>query len=135
MVLEPGPCSTVSLVLAPTCMSEERRAKLMLERIPPNSRQKLYLILVFASLNLLFLGIWQTGPVIVQPDAPLGLASYLPALYWIGLALIVLVSVLAFLDREVERDAVFITILIALGLFLYGIRVFLYECAQDTDSY
>jgi hypothetical protein len=84
---------------------------------------------------LLFISVRQVYPVIVEPAAPLGLASYLPPAYWIGLALIVAVSIVSFLDRELKRDAVFILILLVMGLFLFGIRVFVYECAQDTDSY
>jgi hypothetical protein len=106
-----------------------------MDRLAPNLRQKVYLILVFVSLVLLFISIWQVKPVIVAPEAPLGLVSYLTPVYWIGLALIVAASILAFLDRGLKKDAIFILILLALGLFLFGIRVFLYECAQDSDSY
>jgi hypothetical protein len=104
-------------------------------KLAPSSRQMIYLILVFVSLILLIYSIWQVYPVIVEPKASLGLASCLAPAYWIGLTLATAVSILAFLDREVKKDAIFILILLVLGLFLFGIRAFLYECAQDTDSY
>lgn len=100
-----------------------------------NERQKIYLILAFTSLILLFLAIWQVRLVIVESSAPLGPVSYLPVTYWIGFALIIITAVIAVLDKELKKDTIFIIILVILGLFLFGIRVFLYECAQDTDSY
>lgn len=99
------------------------------------SRQKIYLILVFVSLILLFYSAWQVKPVIVEAEAPLGLASYLAPSYWIGLALLVVTSTFAFLDRRLKKDAIFITILVALGLFLLGITVFVYENAVDPTAY
>lgn len=103
--------------------------------LPLHLRQKIYLIIVFVSLILLFYSIWQVKPVYVEPEAPLGLISYLTPGYWLGLALIVVTSIFAFLDRELKKDAIFILILIALGLFLLGIRVFVEENALDGDSY
>jgi len=105
------------------------------KRLSLRSRQKIYLIIVFVSLILLFYSAWQVGPVYVEPEAPLGLVSYLSPAYWAGLALVVVTSILAFLDRELKKDAIFIVILIALGLFLLGIRVFVEENALDSDSY
>jgi len=98
-------------------------------------RQIVYLLILFTSLILLFYGIWQVRPIIVAVEAPLGLASYLHIAYWIGLALVVLVSVFAFLDQALKKDALFILILLTLGLFLLGIRVFVEENALDADSY
>ncbi len=51
----------------------------MMDRLAPDLRQKIYLILVFTSLIFLFYSAWQVRPVIVEVEAPLGLASYLPA--------------------------------------------------------
>lgn len=100
-----------------------------------SSRQKIYLILVFVSLSLLFYSAWQVRPVIVEVEAPLGLASYFAPGYWVGLALLVITSIFAFLDRELKKDAIFIVILVALGLFLQGITVFVYENAVDPTAY
>ncbi|MFC1904361.1 hypothetical protein ACFLXT_01135, partial [Chloroflexota bacterium] len=55
--------------------------------------------------------------------------------YWIGLGLLVLDSILAFLDRELKKDAVFLLLLITLGLFLYGIVIFAYANTRIPDSY
>lgn len=103
--------------------------------LPLQLRQKIYLIIVFVSLILLFYSAGQVKPVYVEPEAPLGLMSYLTLGYWVGLALIVMTSIFAFLDRELKKDAIFILIMIALGLFLLGIRVFVEENALDGDSY
>lgn len=78
------------------------------------SRQKIYLILVFVSLILLFYSVWQVSPVIVEAKAPLWLASYLSLGYWTGLALLVATSIFAFLDHELKKDAIYIIILMAL---------------------
>lgn len=103
--------------------------------LTPELRQKIYLTLAFASLIFLFLGIWQVKPVVVDVHAPLGLASYLTPLYWVGLAIIVLDSILVFLDKEVRRDAVFLTILIVVGLFVFGTEVFIYANPLDPSVY
>ena len=92
--------------------------------LPLASRQKIYITLVFVSLFLLFYSVWQVYPVIVEEEALLGLASYLPPCYWIGLALLVLTSIFAFLDSELKKDAIFILLLLALGVFLFGVKVF-----------
>ena len=105
------------------------------EYLTLDSRPKIYLILVFVSLILLFYSVWQVKPVIVSPYDPLGLASHLPPYYWIGLALIVATSIFAFLDRELRKDAIFIIILIAVGLFLTGISVFVYESIREPTVY
>ena len=100
-----------------------------------NSRVKVYLILVFISLILFFYSAWQVKPVIVEVEASFGLASYLKPGYWIGLALLLLTSIFAFLDRELKKECVFITILLALGIFLLGIRVFVEVNAVDATAY
>ncbi len=98
-------------------------------------RLKLYLILAFVSLILLFYSIWQIKPVIVEPTDLFGLASKLTPAYWIGLALILLCSILAFLDREHRSDALFVFLLVVLGLFLFGISVFSQEYPRDVGAY
>lgn len=103
--------------------------------IKPNLRQKIYLILVFISLGLLFYSIWQVYPIVVEVEDPLGLASNLTPCYWIGLALLVATSILAFFDHELKKDGVFIFIAVVLGLFLVGITVFGYKNAPNLDSY
>ncbi len=110
-------------------------SKALQEHLPPRLRQKIYLTLAFVSLTLLFYSIWQVKPVIVDVYAPLGLASYFTPYYWLGLALLVLGSVLAFLDKEVKKDALFIVLLIALGLFLWGSGVFAYANPRDPSCY
>ncbi|HEY40745.1 MAG TPA: hypothetical protein G4O18_02675 [Dehalococcoidia bacterium] len=104
-------------------------------RIAPGMRQKLYLILVFISLVLFFYSSWQVRPVVVEPADSIGLVSHLTPVYWIGLALTVAVSISAFLDHELKRDAVFIFILLVLGLFLIGLPVFVYENATEPEAY
>ena len=71
----------------------------------------------------------------MEVTAPLGLASYFSACYWVGLALLVITSIFAFLDRELKKDAISIIILIALGLFLFGIKVFVRPNPSNPDIY
>jgi len=101
----------------------------------PGSRQRIYLIGVFGSLIIMFLSVWRVGPVVVEAKDTFGLVSHLPLGYWMGLALLLVISIFAFLDRELKKDAIYLAILIALGLFLLGITVFVYENAVTPDSY
>jgi hypothetical protein len=106
-----------------------------MSRVVLESRQKIYLILAFVSLTFLFLSIGQIKPVLVSPEDVFGLASHLTPLYWIGLALLLIASVGAFLDHEMKKDGIFIVILIVLSLFLFGVGVFAYANARIPDSY
>lgn len=109
--------------------------KPMQTRLSLGSRQKIYLTLAFLSLFLLFYSVWQVKPIIVEVEDSFGLASHLTPCYWIGLALILLTCIFAFLDRELKKDVLFIFILIALGLFLSGVTVFAYENSRDPSTY
>ena len=103
--------------------------------LPAELRPKVYLTLACVSVMLFFYSIWQVKPVIVDVFAPLGLASYFTPYYWAGLALLLLVSILAFLDKEVKRDAVFLTLLVILGLYVFGTGVFIYANPLDPSAY
>ena len=103
--------------------------------VPVELRAKLYLILAFVSVLLFFVSVWQVKPVIVDVFSPLGLASYLPPAYWLALAILVLDSILVFLDGELKKDAIFLTILAVLGLFVFGTGVFVYSNALDPSVY
>jgi hypothetical protein len=103
--------------------------------LEPGIRLKIYLILVFLSLVLLAFSILQVAPIIVEREASLGLASHLPPCYWIGLALVVVTSIFAFLDSEIKKDAVYILLLVVLGLFLFGVTVFFEENATQPETY
>jgi hypothetical protein len=83
----------------------------------------------------LFFSIWQVRPVIVEPNDPLGLVSHFNFYYWLGLAVIIVTSVCAFLDRSLKKDHIFIVLLLALSLFLIGIGSFIYENARDPIAY
>ena len=69
------------------------------------SRLKLYLIIAFASLIPFFYSVAQIAYVISEPSDLLGLASHFTVAYWIGLALILISSILVFLDKELKKDA------------------------------
>jgi len=47
----------------------------LLTNLALGERKKIYLIMAFISLILFFLAVWKVSPVIVEPSAPLGLAS------------------------------------------------------------
>lgn len=103
--------------------------------LPIASRSKLYLIIGFISLILLFYSALQIAYVIVEPSDLLGLASHFTVSYWIGLALIVLSSILAFLDKELKNNAIFIFILVVLGLYLFGIGTLVEENVRHPTIY
>jgi hypothetical protein len=98
-------------------------------------RKKIYLVLLFISLVLLFFSTWQVRPVIVEVKASFGLAPYLPILYWLGLAFLVTNSVLIFFDSEIKNDYIFIAVLLTLGLFLIGLAAFVFENPSENAGY
>jgi hypothetical protein len=103
--------------------------------ITPGSRIKTYLILLSVSLILFFFGISQIRYVIVGSEDILGLVNHLPFSYWIGLALILLTSILAFLDHDLKKDAIFITILFVVGLYLVVLPAFVYENPTENANF
>jgi hypothetical protein len=107
----------------------------MMLNLEPGMRLKIYLIMAFLSLILLSFSILQVAPIIVEREASFGLASYLPLCYWLGLALIVVTSIFAFLDSHIKKDAVFILLLVIFGLFLFGVTVFFEENATQPETY
>lgn len=106
-----------------------------MNKLTISERKIIYLISVFISLIFFFLAVWQAKPVIVEWTAPLGLVSYLPFTYWIGLVIIMITSIIAVLDRELKNDAIFIVIILVLGLFVSGIAVFVQSNASEPDAY
>lgn len=100
-----------------------------------SARVKLYLILAFTSLALLFYEVAQIAYVISTPADLLGLVSHFTLPYWIGLGTIFLCSVLIFLDREIKDDAVFIFVLIVFGLFLLGVATLVQENVRSPSAY
>lgn len=99
------------------------------------ARAKVYISIPSLCLVLLFYSIRQSAPIIVEPTALLGLGSYLPATYWIGLALLLSCSVFAFIDTEFRNEAVFLYILLTLGVFLFGIGVLVQENPASPAVY
>ena len=95
--------------------------------VSQEARIKTYLILACLSITLFVYSVWTIRPVIVEPTDLLGLASRLPASYWLGLTFLLLCSVLVFLDRVMRKEWVFIFILCVLGLYTIGAGVFAFE--------
>lgn len=98
------------------------------------SRQKIYLILALVSLSLSLYGVWKIRPVIVDINDFLGLTSHLTIIYWLGLILIVLDSILVYLDNDLDKKF-FIFILIVTGLILFGPGILSYDIVKGTASY
>jgi hypothetical protein len=98
-------------------------------------RLPLYFLLVITSLILFFFSIWQVSPVIVGVQSPLGLASHLAPSYWAGLLIIVMVSIITFLDRRPKSDAIYLLILAILSQILLGVVSFVYENPRSPDTY
>lgn len=106
-----------------------------MRRLEPDIRKKIYFILAFVSLIFLFLAVRQAKWVIVEPEAPLGLVSYLPVTYWIGLAVVMITAIMAVLDRELKKDSLFIVLLVVIALHVSGVAVFVQENAAEPDAY
>ena len=99
------------------------------------SRQKLYVILANISLILLFYGIWEIKWVTLDVGSFLGLTSKLTNIYWLGLSLITVCSILVFSDKDIRNNWIFIYVLIILGFFIIGLGVFAEENARISTSY
>jgi hypothetical protein len=108
----------------------------ILERkLPVTSRSKIYLILACISLILFFYSVSQIAYVVTEPSDLFGLASHLTPSYWIGLVLLLLGSILAFLDKELKSDFVNLFILLSLGLYLFGIATLVQENVRSPTIY
>ncbi|MEK7281758.1 MAG: hypothetical protein AAB037_05365, partial [Chloroflexota bacterium] len=83
-----------------------------------NSRLRLYLLLLFLSLGLLLYSLGEMTPIIVDVEDFLGLTSHLPVSYWIGLLIVLAGSGLAFYDSRLQSNALFISLLLMVGLYL-----------------
>jgi len=99
------------------------------------SRSKLYLIFTLLSLTFFFYSVSQITYVTAAPSDTFGLASHFTPAYWIGLALLVLCSIVVFLDKEVESNFLNLFILINLGLYLFGIATLVQENVRHTTIY
>ena len=103
--------------------------------VNPAARLRLYIVLTLVSLALLFYSAAQVRPVVVEPTALLGLVSYLPPAYWLGLGLLLLCSIAAFVDTPTANRAVFMFILITLSLYLIGIAPLVEANARIPEVY
>jgi len=106
-----------------------------LRSLSVTSRSKLYLILILISLILFCYSVSQTAYVNCEPSDLFGLASHFTPAYWLGLVLLVICSILVFLDKEVKSDALHLFILLSLGLFLFGIATLVQENARHPTTY
>ena len=98
-------------------------------------RIRLYLVLILLSWVFLFYSILQIYPVIVEVTDPIGLVSHLTIWYWAGLVMVVFCSFSVFLDHQVKTDMIFLVVLITLGMFLYGLPVFVEVNARSPIAY
>lgn len=100
-----------------------------------NLREKIYLILSLASMALLFYSIWQIRPIDANVTDFLGMTSHLTIIYWIGLLLITICSILIYFDKELKNILVHIVTLIIFGLFILAIPIFVEYNAYMPYSY
>ncbi len=96
---------------------------------------KIYLIFALLCLVLLFYSIWEIKPVVVDIIDFLGLLSHFTLAYWIGYVLVVLFSIKLYLDNKIKEDYIYLTYLIVIGLFLFGVPVFAEDNARFPWSY
>lgn len=109
--------------------------KLIPTYISPLSRQKIYLIMVFISLILLFYSAHQIAYVVVESKDIFGLIDYLTPCYWTGLILLVIISIFVFLDSALNNDLIYLFILFVLGLFLIVYTAFIYENPTESANF
>ena len=81
------------------------------------------------------LGGWSVSPIVVTPSDLLGLASHYPPLYWLGLTIVLVGSVFAYLDQDIRDDAPFIALLFALAFILVGVPQLAVSNPPDPSSY
>lgn len=91
--------------------------------------------MMLVSIILFIVSVDQVYPIEVHASDPLGLMSKMPPAYWAGLSVLVLACVMSFLDRDLKSDAIFMALLLTLGLFLVGIVVFGCANAQNPNDY
>lgn len=82
-----------------------------------------------------FASMWQINPAVVNETDFLGLTSHFTAFYWLGFALITACTVKAYLDPKLNNSAIFVAILLALGLFLIGPRIFAEANPTPSHAY
>jgi hypothetical protein len=92
------------------------------------------LALSLFSLVLFLVAVWDLAPVIVEPVALLGLASYLPVAFWGGLAVLLVVSALVSKSDDLAAPlAIFLLILFA--LYFQGIAPLVQANARIPNVY
>lgn len=96
---------------------------------------KIYIILIFLGVILLFYSIWEIKPVVVGIENFLGLVSQLTLMYWIGYLLMILCYILLYFDKRIKNDVIYLAFLIVIGLFLFGVPIFAEENARYAWSY
>ena len=96
---------------------------------------KAYSVPILLSIALFSYGAFQTTPIVVNVHDFLGLTSRLNPAYWVGLSILVLCSVLAYFDSGLKNAWVFLLVLLALALFLFGIRAFVEANPADPYSF
>jgi hypothetical protein len=100
----------------------------------PTTRQ--VFILLALSLVSFVVALWQLGfSVVFGPTAFFGFMSVLPVPYWIGMGLLAYCVAAAFLSEVAYRDSVFIAILLTVGVFLFGLPVFVEGAARTIGAY
>ncbi|HEU4759047.1 MAG TPA: hypothetical protein VFT91_03600 [Dehalococcoidia bacterium] len=94
-----------------------------------------YVGLLLVSWALFVLAVRETGPVVIQWPALLGLLSYLHWTYWVGLGVLLGTALLVYLDRSLESNFLFVAIALSVGIYILGLTVFLEPNARTPASY
>ncbi|VVB91061.1 Uncharacterised protein [uncultured archaeon] len=98
-------------------------------------KPKIYLISIFLGMILLFYSILEIKPVDVNIDDFLGLFSHLTISYIVGFIFVVICSIKLYFDNDLKKDSIYLTYLIVIGLFLFGIPIFAEDNARFAWSY
>lgn len=108
---------------------------MLLGSISCREKQKIYIISLLVSLFLLSYSILDLKWAVVDVNDFLGLTSHLSFIYWLGLMLVVLTSLIMYFDNRCNNSWTYVFALLVIALFLFGIGIFSEENARNTQTY
>lgn len=98
-------------------------------------KKKIYLIFINISIFLFLANIWSIKYVVVSTNDFLGLTSHLDPSYWIGLAIVTILSIKIYIDTTIKNRYIFIFLLLSLGIFLFGLGILAEQHARVAVAY
>ena len=96
--------------------------------------RKFYFVAMFVSIAFFFVNLVEVAPIVVTPSDLLGLGSHLTIWFWVGDAIIVICSILAFFDSKIDELAI-LSIVCTSMFFNIGASVFLEANPRPPSDY